>query len=96
MKGGDYTMDTSKLDSITNKSLGEFEHQLRKFQADFEKGVVNPESMSSFSDMERHLESLVENARKTYLDTLSQYLSSVDERALIKSKKENTGERGSF
>lgn len=87
-------MDILKLDSITNQSVEELEHELRKFQTDFADGTTDPESMSCFSDMEKILEELVEKARKTYLDTFSQYLSSMDERELIKSKKDNTGERG--
>lgn len=94
LKGDDHTMDTHKLTNITNESIGEIEHQLREFQAEFEKGIITPEAIASFSKMEKLLESLVHETRKTYLDTFSQYLSSVDEKELIRLKKENTGERG--
>ena len=39
------------------------------------------------------LENLMTNTRKTYLDTLSQYLSVLDEKAVIKVKKDCTGRK---
>lgn len=87
-------MSTHKLTNITNGSIEEIEHQLRKFQAEFENGIINPEAIASFSEMEKLLEGLVHETRKTYLDTFSRYLSSADEKELIRLKKENTGERG--
>ena len=80
-------MSTHKLTNITNESIEEIEHQLRKFQAEFEKGTITPESIASFSEMEKLLEGLVQETRKTYLDTFSRYLSSADEKELIQLKK---------
>ena len=94
LKGDDHTVNTHKLTNITNESIEEVEHQLRKFQAEFEKGLITPEAIDSFSEMEKLLEGLVHETRKTYLDTFSRYLSSIDEKELIRLKKENTGERG--
>ena len=86
-KGDGHTMSTHKLTNITNESIEEIEHQLRKFQAEFEKGTITPESIASFSEMEKLLEGLVQETRKTYLDTFSRYLSSADEKELIQLKK---------
>lgn len=77
----------NKLDSVTNLSIEEIEHLLRKFQANIENGMMGSSETVSLSDIEELLENLMTNTRKTYLDTLSQYLSVLDEKEVIKAKK---------
>lgn len=77
----------NNLDSVTNLSIEEIEHLLRKFQASIENGLMDPSETASLSDIEELLENLITSTRKTYLDTLSQYLSVLDEKAVIKAKK---------
>ncbi len=79
--------NNKNLDSVTNLSIEEIEHFLREFQADIENGFKNPSETASFSDIEERLEYLMTNTRKTYLDSLSQYLSALNEKEVIKSKK---------
>lgn len=88
-------MDSSKFDYITNQSVEEIEHKLRQFQANFENSVHGLGATASFSDMEKALEEIVHDTRKTYLDTLSHYLSSINEKEIVQLKKENTRQRGS-
>lgn len=81
-------MENSKnLDCVTNLSIEEIEHLLRTFQANIENGLENPSESVSLSDIEVLLENMMASTRKTYLETLSQYLSVFDEKAAIKAKK---------
>lgn len=79
--------NNKNLDCVTDLSIEEIEHLLRTFQANIENGLGNSSETVSFSDIEVFLENLMANTRKTYLDTLSQYLSVFDEKAAIKAKK---------
>ena len=48
----------------------------------------------TMSEIEEKLYNVRAKANKSYLDLTSQFISELDERGLVKTKKENTNKRG--
>ena len=87
-------MDNKTIDRIASDAKLEISHQIDKFVADLQNGTSNADDFTTITQLEEKLSLLHSNTTKTYSDILSAYLSSMDETALIKRKKGNTGKRG--
>lgn len=92
--GGDSVMDTRELDKIAAEAKLEISHQIDSFISEIQKGTSNPDEFMTMSQIEEKMSLLRSSTTKTYSDILSTYLSRMDEKELIKRKKENTGKRG--
>ncbi len=87
-------MDDKTLDKIASDAKLEIGHEIDKFIAELQNGTSNPDDFITITQLEEKLSLLRSSTTKTYSDILSTYLSSLDEKELIKQKKENTGKRG--
>lgn len=87
-------MDNKTIDKIVSDAKLEISHQIDKFVADLQSGTSDPDDFITMTQLEEKLSLLRSNTTKTYSDILSAYLNGMDEKELIKRKKENTGKRG--
>ncbi len=87
-------MNANKTDKVYDDALAEIEKKLAEFRAKLDKGTSDPDNFITLSEIEKEWALLNKTTSKTYSDIVSTYLSEIDERAIIKAKKENTKERG--
>ena len=88
-------MSEEKINKAYEDAINQIEKELREFKEKLRKGTSNPDDFMTLSEIEKEWASLKDTTNKTYSDMVSAYLSEIDERDLIKSKKENSKERGS-
>lgn len=88
-------MDDSKLNRVAEDAKIEIIHQIDSFIEKMKSGTENADSFITMSDIEKEWTLLRLNTTKMYSDIVSSYLTAIDEKDLIKIKKENTKERGS-
>lgn len=88
-------MDDSKLNRAAEDAKIEISHQIDSFIEKMKSGTENADSFITMSDIEREWTHLRLNTTKMYSDIVSSYLTTIDEKDLIKIKKENTKGRGS-
>lgn len=74
----------------TDVRLSELERLLADFKAKFEAGTSDSENFIRMSEIERMWGELREKTDNVYSDMLREMMSSVDERDLIRKKKETT------
>lgn len=89
-------MNNAKIDQAYLDAVAVIEKNLGEFREKLDAGTSDPDNFITLSEMEREWALLNKTTSKTYSDILSAYLSEMDERAIIKVKKENTNERGSI
>lgn len=87
-------MSTDKITMAYDDAIAEIEKRLGEFKAKLEKGTSDPDNFITLSEIEKEWALLNRTTSKTYSDIISTHLSELDERAIIKAKKENTKERG--
>ena len=87
-------MSNSMLEQAVADAKAQIDKEIDEFKAVLDAGTADPESFISFVEIERKWSELKNKTNKTYSDMISTYLSTLDESAIIKSKKENTDERG--
>lgn len=87
-------MDNKALDKIASDAKLEITHKIDEFISELQNGTSNPDEFITITQLEEKLSLLRSSTTKTYSDIVSAYLSSLDERELIKRKKENTAKRG--
>ena len=87
-------MTNDKLEQAIADAKAQIEKEIDEFKASLDAGTANPESFISLAEIERRWSELRSKTNKTYSDMISTYLSTLDESAIIKSKKENTRGRG--
>ena len=87
-------MSNSMLEQAVADAKAQIDKEIDEFKAVLDAGTADPESFISFAEIERKWSELKNKTNKTYSDMISTYLSTLDESAIIKSKKENTDERG--
>ena len=88
-------MNDDKLNRVAEDAKLEINHQIDVFVEKIKSGTENAGSFMTMSDIEKEWTLLRLNTTKMYSDIVSSYLSTIDEKELIKIKKENTKERGS-
>ncbi len=87
-------MTNERLEQAVADAKAQIDKEIDEFKASLDAGTSDPESFISFAEIERQWSELKTKTNKTYSDMISTYLSTLDESAIIKSKKENTRERG--
>jgi len=77
-------------DSVGNEArIGEIERLVNEFQEKFQAGISQAESFITMTEIERMWSELRSKTDNIYSDMLCEMLSSVDERELIREKKQN-------
>ena len=77
-------------DSVGNEArIGEIERLVNEFQEKFQAGTSQAESFITMTEIERMWSELRSKTDNIYSDMLCEMLSSVDERELIREKKQN-------
>lgn len=87
-------MDNKTLDKIASDAKLEIGHKIDEFISELQNGTKDPDEFITITQLEEKLALLRSSTTKTYSDIISAYLSSMDEKELIKRKKENTVKRG--
>ena len=87
-------MVNPRLEKAIEDAKAEIDKEIDQFKAALDAGTENPDSFITLAEIEKKWAELRNNTTKPYSAMLSAYLSDLDETALIKSKKENSSERG--
>lgn len=87
-------MSNAKLEKAVLDAKSQIEREIDEFKAALDAGTADPRSFITLSEIERRWAELKDATNKTYSDMVSAYLSDLDEREIIRLKKENTQERG--
>lgn len=88
-------MDDKDIYKIAESTKIEINHKIDEFLQKLKDGTKDPDSFMTLSEIEKEWSELNLNTTNLYSKLISSYISSIDEKDLIKSKKENTEERGS-
>ena len=88
-------MANNGLNKAYEDAIAELEKKIGEFKAQLDAGTADPENFITLSEIEQLWASLNRSTTKTYSDMISAYLTDLDEKAVIRSKKENTGSTGS-
>ena len=88
-------MTKENLDKVCQDAILQIEKNVREFKQKLDSGTQDPAKFISLSEIESLWASLNSSTNKTYSDMLSAYLSDLDEKALIQSKKGNSDKGGS-
>jgi hypothetical protein len=87
-------MEREKLEELAEKAGIELTHQLKEYLEALNSGTSDPSNFMTMSEIEEKLYNVRAKTNKSYLDLTSQFISELDERGLVKTKKENTNKRG--
>jgi hypothetical protein len=79
-----------KSRDLTTIKLAEIERLIKDFKERFEAGTSNADNFISMIEIERMWTDLQNNTQIVYSDFIKELMSNVDERELIRKKKENT------
>lgn len=86
------------MDNFTPPSaitIGELTRLVREFEEKIKAGTEDPERFLTLSEIEQLWGSLIGDTNVLYSDMLQTLIRSIDERELIRKKKENTGQKES-
>ena len=72
-----------------NLQMEEIERLIKEFKEKFKAGTSDADSFMTLMDIEKMWGELQDQTNKIYSDMLRELLSQVDERELIRKKKEN-------
>jgi len=81
-------------DCAPNIRLAEIERLLNDFEGKFKAGTADADNFITIHEIERLWGELRNNTQNIYSDMLQELMSNVDERDLIRKKKENTHREG--
>ncbi|MBR4741350.1 MAG: hypothetical protein IK079_00410 [Desulfovibrio sp.] len=87
-------MERKKLEELAEKVGIELTQQLKEYLNALNSGTSDPSNFMTMSEIEEKLYNVSAKAKKSYLDVTSQFISELDERELVRSKKESTNRRG--
>lgn len=87
-------MSNNSFDQAYEDTLQELQRNIEKFKNALDAGTKEPENFITISEIERLWSDMNKSTSKAYSDMVSAYLSTLDEKAVIKAKKQNTKERG--
>lgn len=82
-------MKNDKLEQAVADAKAQIDKEIDEFKAALDAGTADPNSFITLAEIERKWAELKNKTNKTYSDMISTYLSTLDEGAIIKSKKEN-------
>jgi translation initiation factor 1 (eIF-1/SUI1) len=80
----------SKIQDPVNVKLAEIERLIREFRNKFEAGTSDADNFITMNEIERLWAELQGDTNNVYSDMVRELMSSVDERDLIRKKKEST------
>ena len=87
-------MENDKLEQAVADAKAQIARKIDEFKTVLDTGTKDANSFITLAEIERRWAELKNITNKTYTDMISAYLSSLDESAIIKTKKENMPERG--
>ena len=76
--------------SFVNKKIVEIERLVENFKRRFKEGTANADTFMTITEMELIWGELQDKTNKIYSDMLREMMRDVNERDLIRKKKENT------
>ncbi len=79
---------------LSHDVVQDIRDSVNKFLDQFDKKTADASDFLTMDTLEDLLKELDSETRKTYLNMVSDAISSIDEKELIKSKKENSPKRG--
>ena len=86
-KGGILVEDIKSPSSITVRELS---HLVKEFEEKIQNGTMDPDRFLTLSEIEELWGKLIGDTNVLYSDMLQQLIRNVDEKDLIRQKKENT------
>lgn len=87
-------MSDPKIEKAVSDAKAEIEKEIDEFKAALDAGTSDPSSFMTLAEIEKRWKELNSSTSKTYSDLVAAYLSTMDERPVIRSKKENTPKEG--
>jgi Ca2+-binding EF-hand superfamily protein len=78
---------------LTSVRIAEIERLIKEFKEKFEAGTSNADDFITMNEIEKMWAELQNNTNNVYSDMIKEMMSSVDERDLIRKKKENFASR---
>lgn len=75
---------------LTSTKIAEIERLIKEFKDKFEMGTSDADNFITITEIERLWAELQSNTNNIYSDMLRDMMSSLDERELIRKKKENS------
>ena len=85
---------SEKVYDSTEGRLAEIERLIKEFREKFKEGTADADNFITMFEIERLWGELQNNTNNIYSDIVREMLNSVDERDLIRKKKENTEPKG--
>jgi len=84
-----------KENNVTENDIriAEIEQMIREFKEKLRHGTSDSENFITIHEIERLWGELLSNTQNIYLDMVRDVLSTVNERDLIRKKKENTSSK---
>lgn len=82
-------------DELIQVKLTELERIIKEFKEKFESGTSNPDNFMTLNEIEKLWGDLNSQTGILYSDMIQQLMGMVDERDIIRKKKENTSTKGS-
>ena len=70
--------------------IDELRRMLEEFALKLKTGTADVDNFITLSEIEELMGKLISDTRNLYSDMLNEYISSIDERELLRKKKENT------
>jgi len=74
----------------SNTKIAEIERLLREFKEKFQEGTSNADNFITITEIEHLWGDLLSNTQNVYSDMIRELMSNVDERDLIRKKKESS------
>lgn len=84
-------MSKLTLGKVCGDAIAQIENNIAEFKQKLDAGTSNPDKFITFSEIEEMWHTLNNSTNKTYSDMISAYLSDIDEKEVIKLKKDNAG-----
>lgn len=86
-------MNTS--DELVQLKVAELERIIKEFKQQFEAGTSDPDHFISLNEIEKLWGSLKGQTENLYSDMIQELMGMVDERDIVRKKKENTRKKES-
>jgi hypothetical protein len=83
-------MTHTTIDDIEQRVLGEISKHVSEFREQFKAGTKDTENIMTISEIENNRHNLQQATEKSYSDMVGKMISAIDERAIIRKKKENS------
>jgi hypothetical protein len=84
-------MENGNVKDMTANRLAEIERLIKTFKEKFEAGTSDAENFMTMFEIEKLWSELQNSTNNVYSDMVRELMSAVDERDLIRKKKENAG-----